>query len=1542
MADTRVKIVDIQVRYQEAVEAMAKFRASLAEARKYQKDLNKELADGKITREDYDRSMAASEVFIRQQGDAMRTLSKQVNNQVKSQQEQEGSLKQLRAELSNATSAYDAMSRAERQSATGQELRDKINNITTELKAAEEETQRFYRNVGNYKSATEGLDSIKVKIMDIGKSMMTAISGGGLLAFSNKVKQVGSDYADQMAKVQSVTNANAVEFAQMSKEVEHLGSTTRYTAQEAAQAMEFLTRNGLNAITATGTLSSVLHLAQANAIELAEAADIVTGQMNAFHLSVKDTIRINDVLSYTCANSATDILQLNEALRNTAPIAYTAGVNIEETCAALGTLADNNIKGAEAGTILKQAFNGIITSTNKSKKAYKELGVSMDSSTVKADGFIGSLKKIMDAGPSVQQLSDIFGRKAVPGVLALTNSMDLLGNKFQSISENAAGTADRMFEQAYSKFTIAIDSMKSAWEGLLIQIWQGTDQELRDRFIKEGEEIDDQFIPRIDALKTKLAQLNAQFASNQNNDALLEEINSTTKALGTVSREYGLSKQLLSQQMEVEQTGNQALVDKWKQGAQAIDKEYAPKIAMVKSEIASLSEQLEADPTNEKIKAELDAKEETLKEGIQVYSSARQDFQDSMTDEIENETGKNGMAGMLQEPIEQLTDAIDFIKANINEVGRFIMTLIASISFLKLVNHAKSSFATIRNSAVQKAEEASTTVRTLQNQELTLRKTIATQTVALEKSTGTERMMLEAKLLANKREIAETEKALVRARTNEIKVWEQAAALNSGNAWKSAMSAASVATKGFFTTAKTMARTFILTALFQLAFDALYGLINLMSDATKGDGVFAKLTSSVTGFIKQGLNWLIQQFKTVVAWIQNFIENSRFAQVGLAAFKTELQVVGAVFKAVWVIFKTGLKQMWNMFKSLISIIGGVATALEGLFSLNFDNVKKGIKQVGNAVLDFGKDTVNNTKDMAGEIKDSVKDAAKGISDAFSSASNSKAFGGKGTSTTKQANRPKPVATEPVAEEEESSNNKGNSGTKRKGEKKNDNIKKKAELERKALEEAEQAMLDLMKDTAAKRRAQLETQYDDEIRKLKVRLATEKNLTETAKEAIRKTILLKEQKKNEELAKLDEEELKRDIENKQKLIDSRLAIAKKGSESEMRLKQQKNDEQLKLDEMALKEEQDTAIEDARQRLAQAIAAHGEESEEATQARLRLLQIETDYQDRMDNMQEEHRQKNLVLEQQYQQQLLNLRQQEYQNQITQFEAWNAEQQLVEQQDQWDAAERQLGMEQLKLDVVTDNEFAILAVKQQAAQESYEAIVALGQLEGETIQSFNTRVKNAEKEKYETSLAYQNAEIKNKKAYLTSMRSVTNSLVSLTSAIGESDENFAKLSKIITLAQIAIDTGRALSAGIASAASLPFPANMAAIATTVATVLANIATAISTVKSAKFAEGGKVSGPGTGTSDSIPAQLSNGEYIMTAKATKLFEPLLAAMNAIGAGVVPLQVSNAYRDFNIPTEELRSSFVEAANNIRPVVSVVEINEVQKQVEVIESLDNL
>ena len=258
--------------------------------------------------------------------------------------------------------------------------------------------------------------------------------------------------------------------------------------------------------------------------------------------------------------------------------------------------------------------------------------------------------------------------------------------------------------------------------------------------------------------------------------------------------------------------------------------------------------------------------------------------------------------------------------------------------------------------------------------------------------------------------------------------------------------------------------------------------------------------------------------------------------------------------------------------------------------------------------------------------------------------------------------------------------------------------------------------------------------------------------------------------------------------------------------------------------------------------------------------------------------------------------------------------------------------------KLSRLDENQAELLRKEYEAADEQLRFLQERGQLEAQTQEEFDAEIVAAKQEKFEAIKRINEAQVANEEAKVQAMKALTNGLTNMLDELGDENSAFAKASKIITLAQIAIDTGRALASGIASAAAMPFPANIAAIATTVATVLANIATAISTVKSAKFAGGGKVSGPGTGTSDSIPAMLSNGEFVMNARSTALFEPLLTAMNNIGRGV-PIQVANSYQPLS-SAEMMTESFSEAAREIRPVVSVVDVTDMQNKVEVIQNLD--
>ena len=188
--------------------------------------------------------------------------------------------------------------------------------------------------------------------------------------------------------------------------------------------------------------------------------------------------------------------------------------------------------------------------------------------------------------------------------------------------------------------------------------------------------------------------------------------------------------------------------------------------------------------------------------------------------------------------------------------------------------------------------------------------------------------------------------------------------------------------------------------------------------------------------------------------------------------------------------------------------------------------------------------------------------------------------------------------------------------------------------------------------------------------------------------------------------------------------------------------------------------------------------------------------------------------------------------------------------------------------------------------------------------------------------------------------------NSVKSGIDAMAQHSKAFAIMSKTIALAEIAINTGKAIAAGVAQAMSVPFPGNLIAIATTVGTVLANVASAISTVKSAKFAKGGRVDarqyatggdvrGAGTGTSDSIHAMLSNGESVMTAAATSMYAPVLSAMNQ-SAGGNPITGGGSAQGEDMLARAVARGLMAMPN---PVVSVEEINTTARRVQVLENL---
>ena len=321
------------------------------------------------------------------------------------------------------------------------------------------------------KDFEKAIGKMKRQLSIFGNFLKGAFTIGSITMFGKAMVEASMEFEDAMARVKSVCNATTEEMQMMTAEARKMGETTRYTATEAAKAMENLVRNGLSAQQATKTLSSVLQLAQANAIGLDEAAVILTNTLNMFNLSVNEAARVNDVLSSTAANTATNVSELYDALANAAPVASVLGFNIEEVNAALGALAQRGVKGADAGTQLRMAF--VKLTDPAILKKLKDYNINIDEQTIKADGLAGTFRKLYNAQLSMTQLVDIFSQKGAAGMANLIMAYQQF-ERVLNITENSMGTTERMFGQSMGNMNQEIKVLISVWESFLITMGNKT------------------------------------------------------------------------------------------------------------------------------------------------------------------------------------------------------------------------------------------------------------------------------------------------------------------------------------------------------------------------------------------------------------------------------------------------------------------------------------------------------------------------------------------------------------------------------------------------------------------------------------------------------------------------------------------------------------------------------------------------------------------------------------------------------------------------------------------------------------------------------------------------------------------------------------------------------------------------------------------------------------------------------------------------------------------------------------------------------------
>ena len=308
----------------------------------------------------------------------------------------------------------------------------------------------------------------------IGQNMSMYVTAP-LAAMGAGIVKVGMDFDSQMSKVSAVSGATGADFEALRAKSQELGATTKFTATQVAEGMEYLALAGFKTNQILGATEGMLNLAAAAGMDLGMAADITSDVMSAFGMKATEAGHAADVFAYAQANANTNVEQMGEAMKYVAPMANQMGWSLEETSAAMMKLADNGLKGSIAGQAFASSLGRLAKPTKKMNETMDELGLSFFDANDNMKSLPDIIAHLEDRfeGLTMKQKSSaittLFGAEAYKHwAILLESGSDILKTHTKSL-ENADGTAKRMADTMVDNLGGSILMLKSALEGLMIQ-----------------------------------------------------------------------------------------------------------------------------------------------------------------------------------------------------------------------------------------------------------------------------------------------------------------------------------------------------------------------------------------------------------------------------------------------------------------------------------------------------------------------------------------------------------------------------------------------------------------------------------------------------------------------------------------------------------------------------------------------------------------------------------------------------------------------------------------------------------------------------------------------------------------------------------------------------------------------------------------------------------------------------------------------------------------------------------------------------------------
>lgn len=341
-------------------------------------------------------------------------------------------------------------------------------------------------------NAAEGAASFGEKASRSISAVGEAIAAAGIAVALKEIADaylecvgLAGDFEEAMSNVEALSQANTQEMAALTAQAKELGATTKFTAQEAGDAMGYMAMAGWDANDMLQGMDGVLQLAAASGEDLAMVSDIVTDSLSAFGLTAKDTAHFSDVLAAAATNSNTNVAIMGETFKMSASVAGALGYSIEDVAVAMGLMANSGVKGSIAGTALRNTFNGLlegVTLTGAAFGEYEYCAVKADGTMKDFGATIDELRGYFEQMTEAERVANaqaIAGQRGYNGLLAILNATDADYASLTNSINNCTGAAQRMANVKLDNLNGQLTLMDSAWDALRVTIGEQFNPELR-------------------------------------------------------------------------------------------------------------------------------------------------------------------------------------------------------------------------------------------------------------------------------------------------------------------------------------------------------------------------------------------------------------------------------------------------------------------------------------------------------------------------------------------------------------------------------------------------------------------------------------------------------------------------------------------------------------------------------------------------------------------------------------------------------------------------------------------------------------------------------------------------------------------------------------------------------------------------------------------------------------------------------------------------------------------------------------------------------